>query len=438
MNARRRSVFQNFGRRLPLTSLLIALFLTAVFAQDAVVKDIRYYTQQALQAYRAKDYAAYLENMKRAQSLRPEHPTIMYNMAGAYALNGKSVEALATLGRVAQMGLIYPTDDEDFASIKSSEEFKEIVKKFEANNAPVTHSTQALTLDEKGLVTEGVAYDPVTVTFYVSSVHRRKIVSLNSKGEARDFSNPQDGLWGVLGMRVDAKRRVLWVASAALPQMMNFSESDKNRTGVFKYDLKTGKLLKKYLLPDTTKGHVFGDLVVHPSGDVYVTDSTTPGVYVISQQKDAMEVYAGAESFVSPQGLDFSADGKKLFMSDYLLGLFVFDVKSRKFIHLEHPENVSLYGLDGIYFYKGSLLAVQNGTNPQRVVRLFLNPSMTRVERLEVIESNNPACDEPTLGVISKDIFYFIANSQWSTVNEKGELAAAEKLHKPVILKTKL
>jgi hypothetical protein len=228
------------------------------------------------------------------------------------------------------------------------------------------------------------------------------------------------------------------VASAALPQMMNFSESDKNRTGVFKYDLKTGKLLKKYLLPDTTKGHVFGDLVVHSSGDVYVTDSTTPGVYGISQKKDAMEVYAGPESFISPQGVDFSADGKKLFMSDYLLGLFVFDVKSRKFARLEHAENVSLYGLDGIYFYKGSLLAVQNGTIPQRVVRLFLNPAMTRVEKLEVIESNNPACDEPTLGVISKDDFYFIANSQWSTVNEKGELAAAEKLHKPVILKTKL
>jgi hypothetical protein len=438
MNARRPSVFQNFGRRLPLISLLLTLFLTAALAQDVVVKDTRYFVQQALQAYRAKDYAAYLENMKQAQSLRPEHPTLMYNMAGAYALNGKSVEALATLGRVAQMGLIYPTDDEDFASIKSAEEFKAIVKKFEANKAPVTHSTQALTLEEKGLVTEGLAYDPVSATFFVSSVHKRKIVSVNSKGEARDFSDAQDGLWCVLGMKVDAGRRVLWVASAALPQMMNFSESDKYRTGVFKYDLKTGKLLKKYLLPDTTKGHVFGDLVVHASGDVYVTDSATPGVYLISQQRDALEVYAGAESFISPQGVDFSADGKKLFMSDYLMGLFVFDVKTKKLTKLEHPENISLYGLDGIYFYRGSLLAVQNGTIPQRVVRLFLNPAMTRVERLEVIESNNPLADEPTLGVISKDNFYFIANSQWSTVNEKGELAPAEKLHRPSILKTKL
>ncbi|MBV9957112.1 MAG: hypothetical protein JO360_01770, partial [Acidobacteria bacterium] len=349
---------------------MISLLLTSSFAQNEPVKDIRFYTQQAIQAYRAKNFSAYLENMLYAQRLRPEHPTIMYNLAGAYALNGKGSEALTLLGRVAQMGFIYPTDDEDFAAIKSSEEFRNIVKRFASNRTAVSHSTQAFTLEEKGLVTEGLAYDPLTQTFYLSSVRKRKIISVNARGEARDFSNAQDGLWSVLGMKVDARRRVLWVASAAMPQMMNFTEADKNRTGVFKYDLKSGRLLGKYLLPETTRAHVFGDLVVHPSGDVYVTDSVTPGVYVIRAGRDVLELYAGPEPFISPQGADFSADGKKLFMSDYLLGLFVFDLKTKQLTRLEHPENVSLYGLDGLYFYKGSLVAVQNGTNPQRVVRL--------------------------------------------------------------------
>jgi hypothetical protein len=417
---------------------VISLLLTSAFAQNEPVRDIRFYTQQAIQAYRAKNFSAYLENMLHARELRPEHPTIMYNLAGAYALNGKGSDALRLLGRVAQMGLIYPTDDEDFAAIKTSDEFRNIVQKFAANRTAVSHSTPAFTLEEKGLVTEGIAYDPLTQTFYLSSVHKRKIVSVNARGEARDFSSAQDGLWSVLGMKVDARRRVLWVASAAMPQMMNFTEADRNHTGVFKYDLKSGRLLEKYLLPDTTREHVFGDLVIHPSGDVYVTDSVTPGVYVIGARGMSLEPFAGPEPFVSPQGADFSADGKKLFMSDYLLGLFVFDVKTKKLTRLEHPENISLYGLDGLYFYKGSLIATQNGTNPQRVVRLYLNPAQTRVERLELIESNNPACDEPTLGVISKGDFYFIANSQWSKVSEKGELAAEDKLQRPVVLKTKL
>jgi WD40 repeat protein len=392
-----------------------------------------------VQAYRAKDYAAYLENMKQALNLRPEHPTLMYNLAGAYALNGSKSEAIGWLGKVAAMGLIYPAaEDEDFASIKDSQEFKSVLQKFEANKAPINHSTEAFTLEEKGLITEGLAFDSATETFYVSSAHKRKILSVDKKGTAREFSGAQDGLWSVMGMKVDAKRRHLWVASTAIPQMMNFTEADKNRTGVFKYDLKTGKLIKKYLLPETTKAHTFGDLAVHPSGDVYVTDSQTPTIYVISRATDALELYAGPEPFASPQGLDFSADGKYLFVADYGRGIFVSEVKSKKFVKLERPENVSLLGIDGLYFHKGSLIAVQNGSRPHRIVRAFLNPAMTRVERLEVIESNHPLFDEPTLGVVARDMFYFIANSQWGSVNEQGQLAPVEQLKQPLILKAKL
>lgn len=424
--------------RLAIVSLLVsALLPLGTQAQNEAMKDARYYTQQAIKAYQAKDYPAYLENMKQAQSLRPDHPTIMFNLAGAYALNEKRSEALAWLGRVALMGLVYPAaEEEDFANLKSSEEFKSLLKMFEANKAPVNHSTQAFTLEEKGLVTESVAYDQTTETFYVSSVHKRKIVSVNKKGEARDFSNAQDGLWSAMGMKVDAKRRVLWVATTATTQMMNFNAGDKNRTGVFKYALKTGKLIKKYLLPDTAKGHTFGDLAVHPSGDVYVTDSVTPAIYVISRKTDELEMYAAGEPFGSPQGLDFSTNGKHLFVADYGRGIFVSEVKTKKFVKLEHPQNVALLGIDGLYFYHNSLIAIQNGISPHRVIQASLNPAMNQVMSLGVIEANNPSFDEPTLGVIIKDSFYFIANSQWGSVNEQGQLAPAEKLHQPLVLKT--
>jgi hypothetical protein len=63
---------------------------------------------------------------------------------------------------------------------------------------------------------------------------------------------------------------------------------------------------------------------------------------------------------------------------------------------------------------------------------------MSRIERLETIEANNPLFDEPTLGVLVKDTFYLIANSQWGMIDEKGQLAPAEKLKEPVVLKIKL
>ena len=440
MNAGSTRVFQLIGKHFLITGVLFcALTSTRLFAQDDAPKDVRYYTQQAVQAYRAKDFAAYLSNMKQAQSLRPDHPTIMYNLAGAYALNGKKEEAIAWLGKVAGMGLIYPAaDDEDFASIKDLTEFQNVVKAFETNQAAVAHSKEAFSLDEKGLVTEGLAFDSLTETYYVSSIHKRKIVSVNKKGVARDFSDTTDGLWSAQGIKVDERRRELWVCTSALPQMVNFNDSEKNRTGVFKYDLKTGKIIKKYFLPDATKGHVFGDLAIHTSGDVYVTDSVTPAIYVISRQKGTLELYLGPETFASPQGLDFSQDGKQMFVADYGRGIFVIDVKSRIARTIEHPLNISLLGIDGLYYFRGSLIVVQNGIRPHRIVRLYLNKPMDRIERSEVIEANNPVFDEPTLGVIVKDEFYYIANSQWESVNDKGQLVSEDKLRKPLIMRTKL
>jgi hypothetical protein len=95
-------------------------------------------------------------------------------------------------------------------------------------------------------------------------------------------------------------------------------------------------------------------------------------------------------------------------------------------------------GIDGLYYYKGSLIGIQNGVNPQRVIKLSLSKDLCHFDRFETIEANNPVFDEPTLGVLVKNDFYFIANSQWGAVDESGKLAPAEKLKDPTVLKVKL
>src|SRR5215216_5612002 len=92
---------------------------------DGEAKDARYYRQQAMVAYQAKNYAAVAENLEKARALIPDHPTILYNLAIAYTFLGKTALALATLAIVARMGLIYPAArDSDFDSLKGNEEFK--------------------------------------------------------------------------------------------------------------------------------------------------------------------------------------------------------------------------------------------------------------------------------------------------------------------------
>ncbi len=426
----------------PTLATLFSCFVLTSFAlaQDNATKDFAHYWKQATNAYQAKDYPAYFENMQAVMKFRPDNPNMKYNLAGAQALVGKSQEALVLLAKLADMGLIFDAAaDEDFNAIKNSAAFKSILKKFEMNKAPVNHSEIAFKLSEKDLITEGVAYDPVTETFYVGSIHQRKIISRDKRGVVKDFATAQDGLWSVFGMRVDAKRRTLWVCSTVTPQMVGFQKEDEGFSSVFKFDLKSGKLIKRYNLPNQPQPHWLGDLVINSRGDVFITDSQAPGaVYAIFQQKDELELFIPAGPFRSPQGLDFSHDEKHLFVADYSIGILKFDVATKQHIKLAAPENLAWIGIDGMYFYKNSLIAIQNGINPHRVARFFLNKNFDSIERAEIIEANNPLFNEPTLGALVRDTFYYVANSQWGSFNKDGTIFPPEKLQEPIIMRVKL
>jgi hypothetical protein len=416
--------------------LSLCLLANLVFAQEQP-RDGRYYESAARKAYQEKNYTAFLENIKLAAELRPNHPRLMYNLSAAYALNAQAPAALATLRRMADMGLVFAIEkDGDFNSIKESPEFKTIQKQFARNQAPKINSLTAFTVHEKGLIPESVAYDESTEIFYLSSVYKRKILSVTKSGEVGVFSSEADGLWSVMGMKVDASRRLLWVCTTAHPQMSNFRKEDEGSSALFKYDLRTGKLLEKYQPKDKTKAHWLGDLVINAQGDVFATDSVTPAVYVVRHESNQMETFVEGQPFVSPQGLDFTADQSKLFVADYSKGVFLIDLKTRQVSSLD--ADFTLLGIDGLYYYKGSLLAVQNGVNPQRVIRLYLDKNRTRLTRFETIEANNPVFDEPTLGVVVKDSFYFVANSQWGAIDRTGQLASEDKLREPTVLKLKL
>lgn len=396
--------------------------------------------EHAREAYEKKDYAEFAKDMELAYRLRPTHQTYLYDLAVAYTLIGKKAQALYLLGEAGKMGFVYPkiAKDTDFNALRGSSEFDAALHQLSENEKPIGHSEKRAVVHEKGLVPEGLAYDPETRTLYVGSVYRRKIIAINADGKATDFSQPQDGLWSVLGMRVDAKRHLLWVCTAAQPQVDEVKKSDLGKSGIFKFDLKTGKLLGKFLLPADKEKHLLGDLTLDDEGNVYTTDSITPAVYVLKTGNDAFEKIRDGGPFLNPQGLAISPDGRHLLVSDYLRGLFLLDLKSNEIIRVAPPAHASSLGIDGIYAVKDGIIGVQNGVEPNRVIRLTLNSNWRRAERCEVLEANNPDFDEPTLGVVTNDHFYFIANSQWGAVDEKGHIAAPNKSQDVLILSLKL
>lgn len=397
-----------------------------------------------MQAYARQDFAAWLTEMQAAVALRPDHPSFRYNLAGALTLTGQPELALQQLSLLADWGLALPADqDSDFDALKNTPGFQAVMARMAIHLKPQGSSTVAFTLSEQPTLAEGLAYDPKEKAFYIGSVQSGRILKRTLDGKVVDFSRPEDGLWSVFGMTVDARRGELWVSSSAVPQRQGLKPEDRGRAGLFRYALRSGRLLGRYLLP-TGGEHVLGDVTLDAQGNVYATDSISPALYVLKRQQlsgpksePMLEKVVEGDPFVSPQGLAFLPNGR-LMVADYAGGLYAVDLAKRRVTRLDTPPSMLLLGLDGLYADGRGLVAIQNGMSPPRVVRITVTEtageSVPRVESLSVLAANAPFMEEPSLGVLTDGRFYFIANSQWEKINEHGQVKEGQTLQAPVIL----
>ena len=273
----------------------------------------------------------------------------------------------------------------------------------------------AFRIEERELIPEGIAYDPRARIFYVGSTFKLKIVSVDEKGVARDFTGEaQDGLLGALGMKVDAKGRLLWVISSNAGGPMPGKGLGRECLGcsaVFKYDLRTGRLIKKYALSNKPNVHFLNDLAINSRGDAFITDTVTGDIYLISRSKDELELFTNLGEKAFPNGIDLSGDEKYLFVAAGG-GIRAVNLRDRTSRTLTMPDGVSPVVIDGLYFYKGGLVAIQPFADKRKLVRYYLNERATAITRVEVIEPEHPLFQQPTTGVLVGKDFYYIANSQ--------------------------
>jgi sugar lactone lactonase YvrE len=321
--------------------------------------------------------------------------------------------------------------DPDFDRVKASPAVQQALRQLADNRRPIERSEGAFTLADKGLITEGVAYDPKTRAFFVSSVRQRKVVRRDAEGAVRDFvPSGGDGLLAAVALAVDPDRRALWVSSMAMPQMDGFRKDQEGESFVLEYDLDSGRVRRK-LLPPVAGGRL-ADLAVGPGGELVVSDPATGRLYRL--EKDALRVLVDQGPLASAQGLAFAPDGR-LFVADYVQGPARVDLRTGEVRLLEVPADSAVTGIDGLVWDGQRLVGIQNGTEPNRVVRLTLEGD--RVTAVTVLERAHPRFDEPTLGVVVGEALFYVANSQYAAVGKDGRLDEA-RLREPVILRMPL
>ncbi len=362
------------------------------------------------EAVQANDYVKLRQTLIELRPLMPGNPLVTYNLAASNAKLGNREAALSGLRNLAGMGLVYDlASDTDFASLLSSPEFVAVQSRNAANKKPVTQAALAFRLAQADFIPEDIAYDSKTKKFYISSVRTGKIVS----GDGTEFARTE---WSTLALAVDAKRRILWATTGWVPHCERCDKADEGKTALLKFNLETG--MQEQRIESPVKG-LLGDMTISRGGAIYVSEGISGAVLALSVGAKEFQRLDSVGEFPSPQTPALSADEKTLYVPDYLRGIAAIDLKTRAVRWLKPADDIALNGIDGLYVYRDSFLAVQNGTKPNRIMRFSLD-----LETQETLESNTPGLGEPTHGTIVGDSFYFIANTGWSQYDEKGKKKA--------------
>ena len=309
------------------------------------------------------------------------------------------------------------------------------------DDSPLVRGTVAFTLADRALIPESVAYDPGDRAFYVGSMYKRKIIRIGADGRVSDFIRPAaDGIWGVLGIKVDPVRRELWANACNLedrsPPMSPDDPDTRGQGGVFRYDLRTGTLIRKYIVGWAMAPRCFNDLALGSDGAVYLSSGPN-GIYRVGPDAARVELFSEFPSFIN--GIAISEDGRHLVLGDYR-GAQVMDVATRAAKPISVPKSETLAGIDGLYIRGQTLVAVQNGfrSRPARVVQAELTPSLDAVTCFTVLDRNRPEFDIPTTGVLVGNDLFYIASSQLRRFNEDKSIFPNDKLTESVIIRTPL
>jgi sugar lactone lactonase YvrE len=390
------------------TSFRAASVLTLAFLLAAAGSEPRWrvLNHTARLAIQENNYGKLRETLVELKPLMPGNPRVTYNLAVSEAKLGNPEEALAGLRNLAGMGLVYDiAADKDFSSLIGKRDFAAVLRRIAENKKPVTHSKPAFALAEHDLIPEDIAHDPKTGRFFISSVRKAKIIT----GDGKEFAKAP---WPVLALRVDADRRILWASTGWVPHCESCDKADKDKTALLAFDGDSGLLKQRIDAP--VKG-LLGDMTISRRGEIYISEGIYGAVFRLPVGGKAFERLDAQGEFPSPQTPALSEDEKTLYVPDYLRGIAAIDLGTRAARWLMPANDIALSGIDGLYVYHNSFLAVQNGITPPRIMRFSMD-----LRKQEVLEANTPGLGEPTHGTISGDSFYVIANTGWGDYDDEG------------------
>ena len=431
-------------------SRLLALAVAAVVVVPSFSLDRAHFTElnkKARELAQQQDWPGLRQALiEIGREMPAPTPIYMLRMASVETHLGNKTEAIRWLEKYASMGLKYDiAKDDDLKPLLTDAAFAPVAQQMTERTKLVQKAEGVCALPLPDLMPEDLTFDRASGTFVVSSIQHHTLyrVTLPKAGAAECGLKEipledQAKRWPVLAVSADAARNLLWMTSCAMPGFIGFPKEDEGKAALFAVDGATGKVVRRFDL-NTGGPAVLGYMSVAQDGAVYVSDSIGGGVYRVRGDVKTATLEKIAGDFFSPQTPVVAGDSKRLFVADYSMGIAVVDLTQPnppgQLHYLPHSESIAVTGLDGMYLSGDSLIGIQNGTDPERIIRFHLNPAQTEITSGEVVEQSTERLGEPTHVVGLNGWFYVTANVGWNKVDDHGELKAGEHFTAPLLLR---
>jgi DNA-binding beta-propeller fold protein YncE len=342
-----------------------------------------------------------------ALKLTPDNPDFLISVSRANAGLGRNDEALRLLDEAVQRGAgLEPDRFPEYEGMKQEQRFLQIVKRAKANMAPLP---RAKTFALLPTASEGIAYDSVSRRLFAGT--EGGILQVDADGKVSTFVSG-NGLRQVLGIKVDAERRLLWAVSGRFPDVApgpTAPPADVGTGGVHVYHLDRAERIGAYEIDERPVLHGFNDIALARDGTVYVTDSTQGAIYRLGAGATQLERWLQDSRMTFPNGIVLSPDDKRLYVA-HVEGVSMIDTASRAKKLLTLPANAAVHNMDGLAWYKGSLLGVHASPYFRRIVRVHLADNGAAIDKVSVVNARTPDYHQTTAAVAG-DKLYVVGGS---------------------------
>nr|WP_298999709.1 hypothetical protein [uncultured Allomuricauda sp.] len=402
---------------------LIALAIFSFFSHG---QDLNSIYKESMEAHKNKDYTKFVALNKEALKLHPSQPTFLYNLAAGYSLVDSLENAYQTLKRLLSWNnKIDYQKDADFNNFLISNRYTRSLDSLVNYYGQVKEvgKDYALFKDKRHLE-DLVLLDSL---LFVTDVYHGELLRYNTKKNevaiVKAFDLP------VLALASKPNSNSVWVSTAKILQSKK-KGLPSSAPEIIEIDTFKGKIKSRIPLDDDFVG---GSMVFDRDDNLYISNSTKPEIIIIDTKTNTIRQKLPVDDGFNLQGITIDLDRNILYVADYIKGVAKVDITKDYQITWLQSDNFLFKGIDGLAHVKGNqLLAIQNNSNPKRVIQLEVDGSA--IETVTLLDNNLNTTSEPTNGKYYEKLgFLYLANSSWPHYDKNGD-AIFEKWEEQKVL----